>query len=184
MIFALDLDKRYLLFNEAHSQSMKKRYGIDIQKGVSILEYVDAESDIGVGDELFDRIIAGEKITFEAEFGNDSLFRGHTELHAFPLKNDNGDTFGVAVFAHDISTKMKLLLQNYHYSRLMENIVSDLSHKLRKPVATILGLTQLLDTEKENKELAEILKYIKVSTEELDKHLRQMTVLLEKKPNT
>ncbi len=181
MIFALDLEKRYLFFNNAHSRSMKKRYNADIMEGVSMLHYVDSETDMGVGNDIFDRVARGEVVTFIAEFGQDSLFRGHTELHVFPLKNDSGDIFGITVFAHDINAQMQLQLQNEQYLQLMGHIVSDLSHKLRKPVATIMGLVNLLDTDEEDSELAQILKYIKESTDELDRHIRQMTALLEKK---
>lgn len=184
MVFALDANKRYVLFNEAHKTSMKRRYGVDIVEGASMLEYIDNVEDLGVGNDIFARVSAGDVVTFESEFGNKSLFRGHTSLRVFPLRGDNAEIFGIAVFAKNITHEMTLQKQNYHYMNIMEHIASDLSHKLRKPVATILGLIQLIDSEKEICDLRQIFDYLKESTDELDQCIKQMTRLIEKKPGS
>lgn len=182
MVFALDTEKRYMLFNEAHRTSMKKRYGVDIKEGVSMLDYIGDPDDMNVGSDIFSRVTRGEIVTIESEFGNKSLFRGHTSLHVFPLKATNGAIYGVAVFARNISREMNLQMQNYHYINMMDHIASDLSHKLRKPVATILGLIQLIDSEKQVCDMDQVLTYLKESTNELDYSIRHMTSLLENRP--
>lgn len=181
MVFALDLDKRYLLFNAAHKGAMKKRYGVDIEEGIKMLNYIKDEMDIGVGYDIFERVAAGEIITLESEFDCNSIFRGHTALHVFPLKGNDAEIFGIAVFARNITKEMNLQMQNYYYGKMVEHIVSDLSHKLRKPVATILGLAQLMDSEKETADVKKIIGYLKETTDELDQCIKQMTRLLERK---
>lgn len=182
MVFALDPEKKYIFFNEVHKVAMKEKYGVDIEEGMSICDYIPGRVLAGICDETFAKAQKGETINFEYDFGNTTFFGGHASLNVFPLKKSGGLIIGVAVFARNISKEMELEQQNVEYVRMMEHIVSDLSHKLRKPVATILGLIQLIDADKEPEELGRVLDYLKESTDELDIHLRQMTKLLENKP--
>jgi PAS domain S-box-containing protein len=179
MIFALDLEMRYILFNPAHKRSMKTRYGVDIKIGMPMTRYVRVNEDIGLGMSVFQRVIKGERVIFESDFGTEGMFRGHTQLHVFPLLDESKKIFGIAVFAKDVTAQHELQQQKENYIKMMEYLVSDLSHKLRKPVATILGLVQLVDEEKNIKDLQKILSYLHESTAELDECIRQMTQFLE-----
>ena len=182
-IFALDSDYRYILFNEAHKRNMRVKYGHDIEMGKSILEYVKVDEDLGIGRQIFGMAFKGETSTFESDFGDEGLFRGHMLMHVFPLRNDIGKIFGVAVFAKDRTLQKQVQSQKDHYLDTMERMVSDLSHKLRKPVATILGLVQLTDEEKNIGDLKKIMDYLHESTAELDDCIKQMTSFIESRRN-
>jgi PAS domain-containing protein len=182
-IFALDSDYRYILFNEMHKRNMKVKYGHDIEMGKSILDYIKINEDLGIGKQVFGTAFAGESHTFESDFGDEGLFRGHVLMHVFPLRNDIGKILGVAVFAKDRTLQKQVQTQKDHYLSTMERMVSDLSHKLRKPVATILGLVQLIDEEKNITDLHKIMEYLKESTAEMDECIKQMTTFIESSRN-
>lgn len=179
-IFALDNELRYILFNEVHKQNMKKKYGKDIELGKTIMEYVaHVDEDLNLGKNMFLKALKGETITFESDFGDKGLFRGNMMMHLFPLKNEIGKIFGMAVFAKDLTLQKQIQAQKDHYLSAMEQMVSDLSHKLRKPVATMLGLVQLIDEEKNLADLKKILSYLRESTAEMDECIKQMTSFIE-----
>lgn len=183
-IFALDSDYRYILFNEAHKRNMKVKYGHDIEMGKSILQYIKVNEDLGIGKQVFGMVFKGETHTFESDFGDQGLFRGHMLMQVFPLRNDIGKIFGIAVFAKDRTLQKQVQSQKDHYMSTMERMVSDLSHKLRKPVATILGLVQLIDEEKNITDLHKIMEYLRESTAEMDDCIKQMTSFIESSRNT
>ncbi len=183
-IFALDSEYRYILFNETHKRNMKIKYGRDIEMGKSILEYVKIDEDLGMGKQMFGMALKGESYTFESDFGDEGLFRGHMLMHVFPLKNEIGKIFGFAVFAKDRTLQKQVQLQKDHYLSMMEQMVNDLSHKLRKPVATIMGLVQLIDEEKDAADLKKIMDYLRESTAEMDDCIKQMTSFIENTKNT
>jgi hypothetical protein len=179
-IFALDADMNYILFNEVHKTNMLKKYGKEIELGKTIMEYVqNVDADMNMGKNTFLRALRGETLAFESDFGDKGLFRGNMMMHVFPLKNEIGKIFGLAVFAKDLALQKQVQAQKDLYLNTMEKMVSDLSHKLRKPVATMLGLVQLIDEEKNLTDLKKILTYLRESTAEMDECIKQMTSFIE-----
>jgi hypothetical protein len=184
-IFALDHEMRYILFNHVHKNAMMKKYGKEIELGRSIVEYVQGvDEDMEKGRQMFEHALKGETLTFEADFGDKGMFRGNMMMNVFPLKNEINKIFGFAVFAKDLALQKKIQEQRDHYVSTMEKMVSDLSHKLRKPVATMLGLIQLIDDEKNEADLKKILAYLRESTAEMDDCIKQMTSFIEGRRDT
>lgn len=76
-------------------------------------------------------------------------------------------------------------ISNYKsYQETLEKIAFDISHVLRKPVTTMLGLTAMINSEDDLKsmDLQEYLGYIRTVSEELDSFTRQLnTVYMEKR---
>lgn len=182
-IFALDLQKRYMMFNNIHKKAMKFKYGVDIEMGKKITDFVDIEEDLGLGLSVFAKVVEGQTITFESEFGNKSMFRGMTQIHVYPLKDNEGKIFGVTVFARDRSFFHKAQQQRDKYVNTLEKLLSDLSHKLRKPVASMLGLIQLVDEVKDMQEMNNLLTFFRESVSEMDEYIRQMSASLEENKN-
>jgi signal transduction histidine kinase len=66
--------------------------------------------------------------------------------------------------------------------RLLEKIVWIQSHKVRKPLANIIGLIELIDKSmsSENNDDKDILKMLKDSSKELDEVIREITDICDK----
>ena len=94
-------------------------------------------------------------------------------VKAHPEYLENGDTILYGVF-NDISN-------HYEYQSAMEQISFDISHKLRKPVTNLLGLTHLAENNLNatKKELKEYMGYIQMASDELDKFTKQLNETYE-----
>ena len=94
-------------------------------------------------------------------------------VKAHPEYTKNGDTILYGVF-NDISN-------HYEYQSAMEQISFDISHKLRKPVTNLLGLTHLAENNLNatKKELKEYIGYIQMASDELDKFTKQLNETYE-----
>ncbi|MBN2109475.1 MAG: hypothetical protein JW705_00090, partial [Methanosarcinaceae archaeon] len=73
VIFALDRDYKYLVFNKNHQVTMEQIWGVKIEIGVSMLTYIKDPSDRQKAKLNFDRVLAGEDFTFVEEYGNSLL---------------------------------------------------------------------------------------------------------------
>jgi PAS domain S-box-containing protein len=97
-----------------------------------------------------------------------------TDLH--------GQTIFIRGTAQDISELKIIENQRQHYTKTLEEMLFAMSHKIRRPVASILGLIEAMraDTLNENN-LMEYANYFQISAEELDAYVNQLTVFLEEK---
>ncbi|MBW2962845.1 GAF domain-containing protein [Mesonia aestuariivivens] len=96
-------------------------------------------------------------------------------IKAHPEKTNDGDTILYGVF-NDIT-------DHYEYELAMEQISFDISHKLRKPVTNLLGLTNLAESNNKatKKELKEYMSYIQIASDELDKYTKQLNETYQSK---
>lgn len=92
-----------------------------------------------------------------------------------PIYNANKEIYGVGCFLQNITEsklhEKKIEQQN---SKLKE-IAFITSHKIRVPLANILGLTEILDTKNPlSPSNCQVIEYIKTSAKELDKSIINM----------
>lgn len=93
-------------------------------------------------------------------------------VNGSPVLDEHGSVIG-SVGTHSDITALKL------YTKNLEEIIFSLSHKVRQPVAHILGVSNLLDNEIITKEeLKKITGYMKESALNLDKFTRELTELV------
>lgn len=99
-------------------------------------------------------------------------------IHGYPVRTENGDTIIYGSFT-DIT-------QHLEYEETLEQIAFDISHVLRRPVTTMLGLTDLIESEQKLSydKLHEYSGYIKTVTKELDKFTRRLEEIYSKKKHT
>lgn len=86
---------------------------------------------------------------------------------AKPEKKDDGSVILYGTF-QDITEKKE-------YIQTLEQIIFDISHVLRKPVATMLGLTEIIDLNQMDKlALEEMIDHIKTTTMDMDAYLHKL----------
>ncbi|MCW3102177.1 MAG: hypothetical protein JWO09_617 [Bacteroidetes bacterium] len=83
----------------------------------------------------------------------------------------------------DITERKAAEENREQYIHALEEMLFALSHKVRRPVATILGLSSVFEHEQSvtEKVIAEYLLRFKTATEELDIYVRELTDFLHKK---
>lgn len=96
-------------------------------------------------------------------------------VKAEPERLENGDVVWYGSFK-DITDKKE-------YEEAMEQVAFDISHVLRRPVTSLLGLAQLLDNENgiKTSELSEYVGYIKTMSHELNEFTSELNRIYNRK---
>ncbi|MBI5445668.1 MAG: GAF domain-containing protein, partial [Deltaproteobacteria bacterium] len=106
-IFSVDREYRYVAFNRTHASVMRALYGAEIEVGRSILDYQTVAADREKAREHLDRALAGERLVEEAYSGEEPKLRRCFEVSHHPVRNDDDEVIGVAVFADDITERKR-----------------------------------------------------------------------------
>jgi|GEM_PF-762083 PAS domain S-box-containing protein len=104
-IFSVDLKYCYTSFNSVHAATMHNIYGVDIESGHSILDYMSNEEDKLKAKKNLDRALNGETFTEEAFSGDEKLSRFYFDIIHNPIRNNDDKVIGVAVFSFEITKK-------------------------------------------------------------------------------
>lgn len=104
--FSLDQNYQYIFFNQAHSQTMNNIWGVDIEIGKSMLDYISYPEDREKAKVNFDRALSGENFIIIEEYGEESLSRNYWENIYNPIQSDN-TILGLTVFCIDITERQK-----------------------------------------------------------------------------
>lgn len=101
-------------------------------------------------------------------------YRWHV-VNAKPERMSDGSVVWYGCF-QDITNRVE-------YESAMEQMAFDISHVLRKPVTSLLGLTQLANNEKgvKHTQLMEYLGYIKTASKELDGFIHDLNAIYQVK---
>jgi len=107
LIFSLDRDYRYTSFNKNHAAIMKAIYGVDIEIGRSLLDYMKVEEDRNTAKGNLDRALQGERLVGEAYSGLEEMSRRYFEVSHNPIRTPEGEVIGVAVLAKDLTERQR-----------------------------------------------------------------------------
>lgn len=99
------------------------------------------------------------------------------------VANNKGENTILKGTLLDITERKAAEENREQYIHTLEEMLFALSHKVRRPVASILGLISVFDQEKSvtEKVIAEYLLRFKTATEELDIYVHELTDFLHKK---
>lgn len=96
------------------------------------------------------------------------------QINGVPVKDEQGNVIGSMGTHTDISHLKENIKQ-------LEEVIFAISHKVRQPVANILGIANLLDTTEQTKEeLNKIAGFMKHSASNLDDFTRELTTMVNK----
>ncbi|MFZ4708034.1 MAG: PAS domain S-box protein, partial [Bacteroidales bacterium] len=125
IIFSLDANYCYMAYTNSHKQTMKQIWGVDIEIGMNMLELIGNPDDRKKAKNNFDRVLQGEHLRFEEEYGDSKLQRAFYENIYNPIIDSRGIVIGLSVFVIDISirkaTEEELRINEERYRLLAEN---------------------------------------------------------------
>ncbi len=103
IIFSLDVNYCYAAFSAYHKQTMKNIWGVDIKKGMNMLEAILDPADREKAKQNFDRVLKGERLRFAEEYGDAKLLRNYYDNIYSPIYDSDGQIIGLSVIVFDIS---------------------------------------------------------------------------------
>src|SRR6185437_7439605 len=98
----------------------------------------------------------------------------YEEISFNPIRDNANDVIGISCFSRDISEQKKHLLKIEAQNEKLKEIAWIQSHKVRGPVASILGLANLFNDNPTDPINKQILDGIKTAVHNLDKIIREV----------
>ena len=174
LIWSIDRDKNYVSLNKAFKSWIRHVYHTEPGKGLPAnspeiypVEIVD-EWNLN-----YERALNGETFTMDYREINPATGKEiYFEVAFNPIKLE-GRIIGVGCFAHDITDQVLTHQAILDQNEKLRQIASLSSHELRRPVATLMGLVDVLDKEDiTNPENKSIINHIDTVANELDNVIR------------
>lgn len=183
----MDTDATVLSFNQLAKDLSKLYSGTEIREGVNyvdiMLEYRKAEVRA-----MIDNVIAlKDKMSYETVYFTNEKKEQWLFVSITPILNDDNELFGLSIAARNI-TERKLFeierskITNYLTQRNkdLEQFTNIVSHNLRAPVASILGLSIVLDSSEITEETRkECMKGFVSSVKNLDNTIIDLNYILQ-----
>ncbi|MES2689905.1 MAG: response regulator, partial [Bacteroidota bacterium] len=107
-VLSVDKGLKLTAFNKAYKDSIKKIYGMDVKVGDSLRDLVLGDIDREVERESIKRAFNGEHFVREEHYGINESNRYFFEISYNPVKNENNEVTGVAIFAQDVTEKKRV----------------------------------------------------------------------------
>ncbi|EKD28194.1 MAG: PAS/PAC sensor signal transduction histidine kinase [uncultured bacterium] len=105
LIFSIDQQYRYTSFNKGHAQIMKSLYGVDIEHGFCMMDYMTVPGDREVAKRNIDTALAGLELIDESYSGEELRSRKYFRVSHSPIKTEKEEVIGVVVLAQDITDR-------------------------------------------------------------------------------
>ncbi len=145
----------------------------DVEKGFSVIHSLDIQrvrESIAYSYKTLENWEVDYRVLME-----DGHVRWHS-ARARPEKLEDGTVIWYGTF-QDVTEQKS-------YEEDLRQISFSISHVMRRPTASLLGLIQIMEEEVTNgKEIKQYLKHLRTVSEEMDDYLRQLNDFYERKKN-
>jgi PAS domain S-box-containing protein len=171
----IDANFKILSFNKVMQQAFERFFKQSIAIGEDFWQYIAGIPSIE--DEFksnFNTTLLGNKVSVEK---NVEIKAGLFLWYAFqfsPAYDEYGSIMGVTLNASNIDKQKRLQLRILSQNQRLQDIANFQSHKIRRPVATMLGLIQILDKTSLSRENKELISMLENTAQELDEVIHQI----------
>ncbi len=166
-------------FNAAFITEIKRRYKVNPKINDNVLDFISNENEREIWKNRFEGTLQGKPgIYLDQDFidGAERVF----EIKTFPIK-EIGKIKGVSVFIEDITqlkhSQLKLIEKNRDLQKVnseLDSFVYRVSHDLRAPLTSILGLISLMKIETSQQKLSEYIGLQEKSILKLDLFIKEI----------
>jgi len=189
LTWSIDRDGKYVYMNESYRKRIVETVGLMPKEGDDA--YAHSGETKKIRDEwrtYYQRALSGERYVTMHE-SPDPKTKKHLyfEVSFNPIYRANKeDIVGVGCFARDITERLKTEEALIEQNERLKNIASLSSHELRRPVASMLGLMNIIDRQNfSNPENEQIIEHLFTVSKEIDEVIRLIvnkTFIDQKKP--
>jgi len=166
-------------FNAAFSEEIKKRYNHTPRVNQNILEFSKSEKEKNTWRSRFESALNGKPSIYLDQESTNGIDRV-LEIKIYPIK-EIGKIKGVSVFIEDITqlkdSEFKLIEKNRDLQKVnseLDSFVYRVSHDLRAPLTSILGLINLMKIETSQEKIAEYIELQERSIKKLDLFIKEI----------
>jgi PAS domain S-box-containing protein len=153
-----------------------KRVAQIVGKPVADLNESDYNSESYAGwIPYFQTALSGEAFTIIREENRDGKWV-YEEVSFNPIYDRNGGVSGVSCFLRDVTPQREYLQKIEKQNRQLKEIAWMQSHRIRKHVANILGLTSLLNVESPG-DNPQLLRNLQLTAMQLDEVIKEISSL-------
>jgi PAS domain S-box-containing protein len=175
LIWAIDKERYYLYTNSAYRDAVFAETGITPKEGDHI--YLNNEFSTGQIQEwekYYNRAFRGGAFTARTESVDNKTGRPvYFEVSFNPLCRTKGKVTSIGCFARNITDLVKTEKAIIDQNERLRNIASISSHELRRPVASLLGLINIIDKENfDSPDNKEIIDHLLTVGKEIDDVIR------------
>lgn len=179
LMWSVDTDFKLITSNQLFDKVANLASGKMIEKGVSnlVLEGFSG-NQLQRYKKFYERALAGETFT-EIEYTT-SPDESWSEISFFPIKKKK-EIIGTACYSRDITKRKKSELelekQNKELIKAnfeLDRFVYSVSHDLRSPLTSMLGLISFIEEDSKEEDTLEHLKLIKSSINRLDSSIKNI----------
>ncbi len=171
-IWSLDLNLKVIFCNQKVVKQYREAFGKSLEIGMEMLELIPSPlKEIWI--KRYQKAFNGETVKF-----SDRLKIGH---HIFHFESSINPVYveekiiGVAIFSKDITESRKHVSTIEAQNKILKEIAWMQSHKVRAPLARLMGLVMLLEDDQNDITPSEILNEIMRSAHELDTIIREIS---------
>lgn len=173
-IWSIDRDMNIILINDAYKDFVYKYTGIVATQGTYALWKGLSKEFLAEREKDYKRALAGESFSVinSITLGNATLY---ADTNFNPVKDAKGNVLGVNCFSRDITENRRHMLQIEEQNERLKEIAWIQLHKVRGPVANILGLVKVFnDKDPSDPDNKKIIEGIKSVADELDKIIHEI----------
>lgn len=173
LIWSVDLNKKYIYTNAAYTNAVFEETGMVPAVGQDVIVFGPAETVVA-WNTYYERALNGERyfVIYENLHSTPGEYF-HYETYFNPIYDSANKVIGTGCFARDITSLLRsekeIILQNER----LRQIASLSSHELRRPVASMLGLINIIDFENfNNPDNKQTINYLLTVGREIDEVIR------------
>ncbi|MEI7484692.1 MAG: PAS domain S-box protein [Ignavibacteriota bacterium] len=130
IIFSLDRYYFYTEFTKYHKETIKKIWGVDIRKGMNMLDIISNPEDRIKAKTNFDRALNGEHFIITEYYGDETLSRISYENYYSSVRNEKEEIVGVSVFSIDVTQREQANDEIIRQRNLISSIIESSSEAI------------------------------------------------------
>jgi PAS domain S-box-containing protein len=132
-----------LAYNKVFNDFIKIMYGVNVELGMKATDYID---HMYINDFIayFNESLTGKSIQHERQLNFGNVENVWCQISYNPAFDKDGNIIGISFNVNDITERKKHEQQILEQNAALRQIAYFQSHELRKPVASILGLMNVV----------------------------------------
>ena len=172
----IDKNSKVLAFNKSALKNLALTFGFEMKEGDDFVEYFKTHDHVFQLSKGIEKAIAGEVFTYESCVEVPGEKSQWLRIVYLPVKNNEGELIGSTINWVDISPQKDAEEKVKEHVKQLEEFSHITSHKLRQPLANIIGLTNLIsNTETTLEEKVQLVDKLKTVADGLDSVIKEMS---------